>query len=145
MFLKTKRVLALLMIIVIFSSVIPISASAEVYASDYINSYSAGLSQGSSTGQLILSYDIIGQGIMDKIGVFSITIYKSNGTLYTTIYGSTINGLLKTNTFRAIDDYSFTVATGYSYYCKVKFYAEKNGGYDTRTVQTATVAAPVYP
>ncbi len=122
-----------------------ISASAEIQASDYINSYSIGLSQGTSNGQLKLSYSIVGTGIMDTIGVSKIEVYKSSGTKYSTIQGTVANGLLEQNTFSAFGNYYFTVPTGYSYYCQVTFYSGKDGGYDTRTVTTSTVAAPIIP
>ena len=140
-----KRTFAVCLALLLVIGLLSFPASANTFASDYIISYSTGLSQGSSNGQLKLSYSIIGTGIMDTIGITKIVVYKYDGTRYRTIYGTVSNGLLEQNTFEASDIYSFTVATGYSYYCKVTYYAAKNGGYDTRTVQTRTVAAPVVP
>lgn len=136
------KLIAICLVIMLTISLFPISAFAATQESNYINRYSVGLSQGSITGQLKLTYNIVGTGIMDTIGISKIVVYKSNGTKYKTIYGSVANGLLEQNTFSAFGVYNITVATGYSYYCQVTFYSNKNGGYDTRTVYTSTVAAP---
>lgn len=138
-----RVMIALFLVIVLSVGVLSYPAFAATQASDYIISYSVGLSQGTSNGQLKLRYSIIGPGNMDTIGVSKIVVYKSNGTKYRTIYGTVSNGLLEQNTFSLFDDYYFTVATGYSYYCQVTFYSGKDGGYDTRTVTTSTVAAPI--
>lgn len=131
--------------ILIVASIFSLPASASILESDYINSYTTGLNQGTSNGQLKLNYTLVGTGTMDKIGISKIVVYKSDGTWYRTIYGTVSNGLLEQNTFVAFGTYRFTVAAGVSYYCKVTYYAEKNGGYDTRTVQTRTVTAPTIP
>lgn len=137
------RLVAVCIVFILALGVFPNAVSASTQASDYISWYSVGLSQGSSNGQLTLSYNIVGTGTMDTIGVSKIVVYKADGTKYRTIYGTVSNGLLEQNTFSALGVYHFTVATGYSYYCKVTFYSGKDGGYDTRTVTTRTVAAPV--
>lgn len=141
----TYRLIAVCLVFILTLGIFPISISASTQASDYISWYSVGLSQGSSNGQLTLSYNIVGTGTMDTIGVSKIVVYKADGTKYRTIYGTVANGLLEQNTFSALGVYHFTVATGYSYYCVVTFYSSKNGGYDTRTVTTRTVVAPIIP
>lgn len=137
-----RKVIALCFIALLVVGMFPISAFAAIQESEYINSYSVGLSQGSSNGQLKLSYNIIGTGTMDTIGITKIVVYKSNGAKYKTIYGSLTNGLLEQNTFSAFGVYSISVTAGNSYICQVTFYSAKNGGYDTRTVFTNTVALP---
>lgn len=140
-----KKTCLLLLALLLSVTVITPPVFASITASDYINSYSTSLHQGNYNGQLKIEYDIIGKGTMDTIGVSKIVVYKADGTKVRTIWGSVVNGLLEQNTFSADGSYYFSVVAGLSYYCHVTFYSGKNGGYDTRTVQTGTVVAPVIP
>ena len=117
-------------------------ALAQMDASDYIAATSAELNQGNVSGQLRVSYSITATSSMDTIGVSRIEVYYSNGTKYTTIWGTISSGLLKQNRPTASDTYALSLTSGTSYYCKVTLYAAKDGGWDSRTITTGTVTAP---
>ena len=139
-----SRIISLLLASVLLIG-IAFPAEAAIQSSAYIWITSASLSQGSSAGKISVNYSITGMGRMDTIGVSMIVVYKSNGTKYRTIYGSTTNGLIITNAIMAMDSYEISCVAGNSYYCEVTFIAAKDGGHDTMTIQTGTVVAPTSP
>lgn len=138
-----RKSLSIILIVVLLFSVLASSASAQTEASYYFNTYSATLRQGSSSGKINLSYSVVScAGTMNSIGVSKIQVYKSNGTLYKTIYGSTSNGLLTSSSLAAAGTYSISCVSGTSYYCLVTVYASNSSGSDSRTIQTGTVTCP---
>ncbi len=139
------KTIAIILVIAISFSLFSLTAVAGTLSSAYIFMTSANVTQGSSAGKISANYSITGMGRMDTIGALSIEVYNSNGTIYTTIYGTTSNGLLKTNTFVAMGSYEISCVAGNTYYCEVTLIAAKNGGGDTRTIQTQTIVAPTSP
>ena len=137
-----KKISAIILVTSIIFLCISMPVLAQMEASDYIVSSSASLSQGYDSGRLRVNYSITGKSTMDTIGVSKIEVYYSSGTKYTTIWGSTSNGLLKQNRPTVTDVYTLSLSSGTSYYCKVTSYAEKNGGWDSRAITTGTVTAP---
>lgn len=142
---KTQRFAALLLALVLLASLAACPVFAAVMSSDYIDTCTATLQQGTSNGELKLVYLVTGTGSMDYIGPLNIKVYKSNGTLYHTYYGTINNGLIKQNSWYSGGTFRFTAATGFSYYCEVEFYAWKNGSNEKQTVTTGTVSPPVVP
>lgn len=142
---KFSRILALILIITLVISLCAMPAYAESYSSKYILMTSASVSPGSSSGKIIVNYSITGMGMMDTIGAFSIKVYRSTGSLFCSIYGSTTNGLLINNDCVHAGSYVVTCVPGASYYCEVTLIAAKSGGGDTRTIQTGTIVAPSSP
>jgi len=51
-----------------------------------------------TTGKLTLEFDVTAAGIMTRVGVYSIVVRNNDGTIHSTVWGSTANGLLKANT-----------------------------------------------
>lgn len=138
-----KRVISVLLVLFLLFSLLPISSlAAQTRASDYIFSTSASLSTGASPGQIKLSYSVCSAvGIADSIGISKIEVYRSNGTLYKTIYGSISNGLMGTNAASKSGNYTTACSAGSSYYCVVTFTVSKGGGGDTYTTTTNTATA----
>lgn len=135
-----KRLVSILLVVVILVTLFSFGVSAR--ASYYFSSYYASLSQG-VTGKIDLSYSVVScAGTMNTIGVSRIWVYKSNGTLYKTIYGSTANGLLKSNAVATSGTYSISCVSGATYYCIVKFYASNSSGSDSKTLQTNSITCP---
>ena len=138
----TKRYIAFILIISIFCMHLSLPASAQMDSSEYIAMTYASLSQGNSSGKLIVDYSITGTSKMDTIGVSKIKVYRSNGSWYQTIYGTVGGGLLKQNKVTVTDSYTLSCVSGQSYYCEVTLYAAKGSGSDSRTITTGTVTAP---
>lgn len=119
------------------------TASASVVrSSPTLSSYSAVATQGSSTGKIIITYDVCANAIASSLGVSKIEIYKSNGTYVTTIYPTSLNGLKTTNAMWHRSSYTYTGTSGTSYYAEVTVFATIDGVTDSRTVTTNTVKAP---
>ena len=83
-----KKFISVILVASIICFCFSLPASAQMNASEYIAITYAGLGQGTSSGQLRVNYSITGTKTMDTIGVSKIQVYKSNGTLYQTIYGT---------------------------------------------------------
>ncbi len=139
------RLVSLVLVLTFLFGTFAFPVSASTQSSAYIWITSASLSQGSSAGKISVNYSITGMGKMDTIGVSMIEVYRSNGTKYRTIYGSTANGLIVHDKLTAAGTYQISCVAGMSYYCEVTLYAAKDGGYDTMTIQTGTVVAPTSP
>lgn len=142
---KAIRLVAVMLVLALSISLFSATAYASVNSSAYISMTSASATEGNSAGKINVNYSITGMGMMDTIGVLCIDVYKSNGTLYKTVFGTTSNGLLLNNDFVHAGTYTVNCVAGNTYYCEVTLIAAKNGGGDTRTIQTQTVVAPTSP
>ena len=143
-----RRIIRFLAIILVFSlcfGSFSTVASAETTSSAYILMTGASITPGSSAGKISVNYTITGMGMMDTIGVLCIEVYRVNGMLFSTIYGSTSNGLLVNSSHVHAGSYEVSCIPGHSFYCEVTLIAAKNGGGDTRTLKTKTIIAPTSP
>ena len=139
----SKRILSVLLSLILTLTMVVIPSYAATNASDYISSYNAYLDQGDGSGELDISYSVTSAaGIVSQIGVSKIVVYRQNGITYNTIYGTTTNGLMASNTNAKAGTYTILGVPGYSYYCKVTFYVGDGTNGDFRTVTTGTVCAP---
>lgn len=142
---KRKKIVALVLAIMLILSLLAISASASLDASEYIREYYAGISR-QGGGKLKISFDIQCKAILDDVGARWIRVYEYDGTNST---------LVKTFDFTNAD-YSYIMAynvcmhgesvifngtEGHVYYAIVKFYAGDTNGGDSRTYTTSTVIA----
>lgn len=137
---KFTVALASIFILMIFSNV-PASASI-LRSSPTLSAYSAILTQGNKSGQIVITYDVAANSIADSLGISAMKIYKSNGSYVTTIYSSALNGFTTTNDMRHRSSYIYTGTSGTSYYAEVTVFATIDGVTDSRTVTTNTVKAP---
>jgi len=139
---KIRRVFALMLAMVLFSSIGAFAAynpPDSPDASAYIAGYAARVINGGN-GVLKVSFDVTGTATMAKIGASAIEIYRSNGTYVTTLWWSDSgrSGMMASNTIYNGDTESVYVGTG-SFYAVVTFYAKNySGGIGTKTYQTGT-------
>lgn len=128
---------------VVLICIIGTQAYAQTRSSDYFMRYSVSAHQGANRGEMDIECDIRADGIVPKIGVLTIEIYKSDGNRVTTIQGTTSNGLLSPQSSVAhIVTYTYKGVPGTTYYAKVTLCAGTNSDYDVRNVQTQKVTAP---
>lgn len=118
------------------------SESSILRGSPTLSEYSAKVSKGYSSGEIIISYDVEANDFGESVGVSSIKIYKSNGSYVTTITGTVENDLIGTNTPLHRSSYTYQGVSGTYYYAKVTVFATINGVTDSRTITTNTVQAP---
>ena len=141
-----KRIFSILLTVMLFivcsSGAALATNEIEPHASLTLSYYDIDLSAGDSTGVLWIDFDVRSGKLADKIGVEKIEIYKSNGTLITTIEGTTSNGLVRTKTNIHKDFYEYKGTSGTSYYAEVTIFASVGSDSDSRTITTSTVEAP---
>lgn len=143
-----KRVSLILLAVALLISALPLYSSAvapvgdEIEASNYLTSYAAVLYSEGTTGKLKLWYQVYAKATMTEVGVYKIVVRKSDGTLVRTIWGSTANGLMATNSVFHSGTYTLSLTSGTTYYCVVTVIAKNSSGSDTRTVTTAAVTCP---
>lgn len=112
-------------------------------SSPTIMGQSASMKSGNKSGELRISYNINANSSADEVGVLTIELYNSDGSYADTIYGSTDNGLVRTNSVKNAGTYSYTDAvSGQYYYAVVTLYATIGSATDSVKVTTATVKAP---
>lgn len=141
---KKRIAVTLLLVILLIICAIPTSAStfSQIRASKYLNSYFAMLDQGTTAGNLSLSFSVVATGKMNLVGISRINVYKANGTFVETITGTVANGLLGASDMHHSGNYTYHGTPGTSYYFAVTVYAGDSTGSDSRTVTTNTVKAP---
>jgi hypothetical protein len=142
-----NRVVAVLLAFAIVVSFLPHAVFAQeeshdTKASSYLNMYTASLSSKGITGKLTLTYQVFATHDMDKVGVWGIFVRNNDGTIHQFIWGTTANGLLATNTFHHLGNYTLNLTSGNTYYCTVIFVAEDANGSDTRSITTQHVTCP---
>ncbi len=114
----------------------------EPYASLTLSYYDIDLSAGNSKGKLYIDFDVRSNKMTDEIGIEEIKIYRSNGSLVTTIAGTTSNDLINTDVSMHAGSYPYTGTSGTSYYAEVTIFATVGSDSDSRTITTSTVEAP---
>lgn len=140
---KYRIILFAIVVMLAITNLCGTTASASVSrSSPTLSSYSAVATQGSSTGKIVITYDVCANAIASSLGVSRIEIYKSNGTYVTTIYPTSLNGLKTTNAMWHRSSYTYTGTSGTYYYAEVTVFATIDGVTDSRTVTTNTVKAP---
>ena len=123
--------------------VLPMACAAE-QASDYFSVTSA-VAYAESNGVILIEADACATGMMDEIGVESITIYEkqSDGqyddvAVYTR-YNTT--GMIRTNNFEHFKSVTYQGTVGKKYYATIAFYAENDEGSETLYRDTYVVTA----
>ena len=142
-----KKFLSAILILSIFLSLSNITAAAadvpiDTRASTYFSGYYAFLSQGTSAGEIKVSYSVSSsRSDLTQIGVSQIKVY-CNGTRVKTIIGTVVNGLMVTNATSHSGTYTIRGDAGASYYTVVTVKAMDSSTSATHDITTNTVTAP---
>ena len=119
------------------------------YYIDYYHGYTTDYDANNvvTPGVIYVTYDMDGTRRMDIIGCTLILIqeYNSATKKWTTVQskiGTIDNGMLDDNDWTHTGYKGFNVTSGRLYRAVVTFYAERDGGSDSRTVTTNSVTAP---
>lgn len=109
----------------------------EIKSSSYISSYAISIAP-SSSGKITVYFEVTGTSYMDKIGVSSVYIQEyRNGIWYNVKSFQGYNY----NSPKYINEIIYNGVIGRTYRAKATYYAEKNGGSDTRTKTSSSVIA----
>ena len=137
-----KRILTSIIAITIICSSFTTTFALEIQPyreSPTLSSYNVWIFSGSGNGEVLVSYDVRASIWGDSIGIERIRFYTEDGDLVDTVYGSTSNGLVRTDGSIHVGDFDYDLPSGDYYYAKVTVFAEYKGVYDSRTVTTNTV------
>ncbi len=138
-----KKKSKIIILLLILSMLLSVSAVAATNSSAYINYTSAYISR--SGGSLSICFTIAGKNIMDNIGVTTIHLYEKTGNTWYLVktYSYTdylyADDMMKSNTSINNSSVPFNGSSTKSYYATLTFYAERNGGYDTYIQDTPEV------
>jgi len=135
-------VLSLAIALSVCSGVAMADTAEDLRSSPTLFRYSAIITQGSSAGKIVITYDVTANIAADSLGVSQMKIYKSDGSYVTTIRATAQNNFKASNTVRHRSSYTYTGISGTYYYAEVTIFATIDGVTDSRTVTTNTVQAP---
>jgi hypothetical protein len=136
----------MIVLVLVFTSV-PVALAIEVHGPDapnssyYLSSYAVDL-VALGNGEMSVGMDVMGTGVMSKIGVSVLLIeQKINGAwqTYDVIYGITQSDFFAYNTFTYTGEYIFTGTAGVQYRATITAYAKNSSGYDTGNVTSLAV------
>jgi hypothetical protein len=151
-----KRILSAVLVLALMLSALCVNAWATesaplapeeieegIAATLLVDGFWATLSQGNSTGKLVLTYYVSALiSSPTKIGVQRINVYRANGTLASSIIGTTSNGLIGSGTSYRTGTYTLSLSAGTGYYCDVLFVVANASGSEKVEDTTICIAAP---
>lgn len=135
-----KRAFRVAVITIVLAMLLSTVAFATMEASHYLTYYNSYITKSGNT--IKVNIDVVGTGIMDKIGATEIYLYeRSNSSeswtlvqtyLYTDpTYAASMMG---SNTSYKDDYVTYSGTSSHQYMAYVTIYAEKNGGSDSRDI-----------
>lgn len=137
-----KSFICLIVVLAIIIATLPMALAIEVPGGDtpdssyYLSSYGVDM-VALDNGEMSVGMDVIGTGVMSKIGVSVLRIEQKVGNswvLYDTILGMTQPDFYMYNTNSFIGEYSFFGTAGVQYRATITAYAKNSNGYDTGNV-----------
>ncbi len=145
MYISKNRVLRVLCVCLICAFVMSSVATAEPYASNYIESYIA-YPYADGHGTVTFYFSITGDTKMTDIGATRIDVYESsdgqsNWHHAKTYQSQYISSMMGHNVIQHNSEIKHRGTIGKYYRADVTFYAGRNGGGDTRYYTTSTILA----
>lgn len=138
-----KRVISVILTLALVLGCVGASALAvntpNARASLILNSYAATLEASNTPKEVTFHFEVYTDTYADSIGVETIKIYRTSGSLVKTITGTTGNGLILTNDFMYVNSYDCSLTSAGSYYAEVTVFAKAGTISDSRTITTRTV------
>ena len=140
---RSFRILAFALALLLL---VPTGARAEAQprASNYLSTYS-GYVSAAGNGLIHVRFRVEGTGIMDSVGVKSISIYESTDnsswTWKATFNSSSTSGMVSGGTVAYSSSVSYQGVAGRYYRAYICVYASKNGGSDSDYFWTSTKKA----
>ncbi len=127
-------------IILVLAVLLSTAAYATMDASNYLTYYNSYITKSGNTVKVYI--DVVGTGIMDRIGATEIYLYEranssSSWTLVQTYLSSDpayTSAMIDTNASFKDDYVTYSGNSSYQYMAYVTVYAEKNGGSDSRGI-----------
>lgn len=140
-----KRFIRIICLFLVFASLAAVPAYAQeqsARASLYLSSYRAYCTKTSST-TVVVSFHVIGTGLMDEIGANTIKVQYSsdqvNWTTAKTFTKANYSSMVDYDTSMHAAELTATVPSGKYYRAYVEFYAEKDSGFAERYYYTEII------
>lgn len=145
---RTRSMIRVIAILLIFSAVLPISTMAvESRASDYLGMYTAYIYP-AGWGKIQVWFSVDGTGTMDEIGALEIQIYESkdneNWYWVETFMYPDDEGMLGFNNYYYTGHVEYSGTIGRYYKAYVCVWAGKDGDGDTRYFWTTPKKATLF-
>lgn len=137
-----SSVLAMVMMLVCCFSTAFATVTVTPKASETLVNYFVSIKEGDHSGEIVIPFMVTAKSTANQIGVSSITIYKANGTLASTITGTSANNLIGSSVIVKDGHYTYKGDAGTSYYAEVVIFATIGKSTDSRVITTKTVVAP---
>ena len=137
-----KRIFLSFVLLSMIISCVGVASAADMQqprASLTLSRYSAVISAGDGSGEVIIGYDVKASQPADSVGVESIEFYTEDGKHVKSVTGSTRNGLVRNDSIFCAGDYKCSLPSGEAYYAEVTVFAEVGSDYDSRTITTSTI------
>lgn len=141
--LSNRMIAILLVVVVICSMIVPVSAAnrndtVSPQASSYISNVWASASRSGST--ITVDFDITATGKMTSLGATTVSIRDSSGTLVKTFSHTTTSSMMGSNRTYYSSSVKYTGASASTkYYAIVYYKASDSNGYDTTSYTTTMV------
>ncbi|MGO5048706.1 hypothetical protein [Dysosmobacter sp. Sow4_B12] len=123
-------------------------ACAAARASAYF-AFTDAVAYAEENGKILIEADVCATGMMDEIGVKSITIYEKQSDGYyddvKTYTRNNTSGMIRTNNYEHFKSITYQGTIGKKYYAEIAFYAKDSEGNETLYCDTNVVTAVSVP
>ena len=130
----TPRLCALMATLtLVLTLLVPMACAAETASYYFIGTDAVAYAE--ADGKIYIEAECIGTGVMDEIGVESITIYeRQSDGYYDDVYTYTrynTSGMIRYNNYEHFKSVTYQGTVGKKYYAEIAFYAEDSEGNET--------------
>lgn len=144
----SRRLCSLTAALILAAALLVPMACAATRSSAYFAVTSA-VAYAEENGKILIEADACATGMMDEIGVKSITIYEKQSDGYyddvKTYTRNNTSGMIRTNNYEHFKSITYQGTIGKKYYAEIAFYAKDSEGNETLYCDTNVVTAVSVP
>lgn len=143
---RTIRIIGIVIAVGMLFALTSYAAEDSTYSSIFFHSYDSAIFI-SSGSTIEISFDVVGNGTMDEIGVSSIELEYSSDEVHwfpaKTFLPEDYPQMISTNTFYAYDDVAYNGMYDFCYRAYVTFYAKNSRGEGYANQYSETIYIPM--
>ena len=144
----SHRIFSMFAVLILSVALLVPMACAAARASAYFAVTDA-VAYAEENGKILIEADVCATGMMDEIGVKSITIYEKQSDGYydsvKTYTRDNTSGMIRTNNYDHFKSLTYQGTVGTKYYATIAFYAKNSSGSETLYCDTNVVTAVSVP
>ena len=144
----SHRIFSMFAVLILSVALLVPMACAAARASAYFAVTDA-VAYAEENGKILIEADVCATGMMDEIGVKSITIYEKQSDGYydsvKTYTRDNTSGMIRTNNYEHFKSLTYQGTVGTKYYATIAFYAKNSSGSETLYCDTNVVTAVSVP